>query len=143
MANKTANILGQEYSFTDSTLTILGVELFSCTAFTATETQAKVNNKGMSNKPISRGRQSKEYSVSMDLSLKDVERIKQLIPGGSLNDMPANIATLIIDNGVDSKTSITLLAFEFGSDGIEFAVDDTEARRTYEGICSDIIFLKL
>ena len=29
MADKAANILGQEYSFVDSTFTVLGVELFS------------------------------------------------------------------------------------------------------------------
>jgi len=143
MANKTANILGQEYSFVDATFTVLGTEMFSLSAFTATEAQAKVNNYGSSNKPVSRGRGKKEYTVSVDLSHKDVERIKAIIPGGSLNDMPAGVATLILDNGVDSKVSFTLLAFEFASDGIEIAMDDTEARRSYDCICSDIIYVKL
>ena len=143
MANKIANVLGQEYSFVDATFSVMGIELFSLSSITATETQEKTNNKGASNKPVSRGRGAKEYEVSVDLSLKDTQRLKALIPGGSLNDMPAGIATLILDNGVGDKVSFQLIAFEFGSDGIEMAVDDTEARRTYDAICSDIVFTQL
>ena len=138
MANKTANILGQSYSFVDATVTVLGLELFSPSAINVTETQAKTNNYGNSDKPISRGKGKKEYTVSFDLSLKDVERLKALIPGGSLNDMQANVATILLDNGTN-KHRITLLAFEFASDGLEISLDDTESRRTYDGICSDMI----
>lgn len=142
MANGTVLILGQSYSFTDLKLTVLGVELFSCTNLVATENQEKTNNYGSQAKPVSRGRGKKEYEVSLDLQLKDVERIKSLIPGGSLNDMPSATLKALLDNGTN-KHEFTLIAFEFAADGIEIAGDDTEARKTYAGICADLISNKL
>jgi len=142
MANGTVLALGQAYSFTDLKLTILGVELFSCTQITVKENQEKTNNYGSQGKPVSRGRGKKEYEVSLDLQLKDVERIKALIPGGSLNDMPPNLAKALLDNGTD-KHEFALQAFEFAGDGLEMALDDTEARMTFAGICADIISNKL
>lgn len=142
MANGTALILGQEYSFVDAKLTVLGIELFSCSNIKAIETQEKTNNYGMQARPVSRGRGKKEFEVSFDLSLKDVERLKVLLPGLNLTDIPAGVASVILNNGIN-KHRIDLIAFEFSSDGIEFADGDTEARRTYDGICADIIMTKL
>lgn len=142
MADGTVLINGQSYSFTDLKLTILGVELFSCTQLTAKENQEKTNNYGSQSKPVSRGRKKKEYEVSLDLQLKDVERIKSLIPGGSLNDMPPNLAKALLDNGTN-KHEVALSAFEFATDGIEMALDDSEARMSYTGICADVIMNKL
>ena len=142
MADGTVLINGQAYSFTDLKLTILGVELFSCTQITAKENQEKTNNYGSQSKPTSRGRGKKEYEVSLDLQLKDVERIKALIPGGSLNDMPPNMAKALLDNDTN-KHEFSLLAFEFATDGLEMSLDDTEARMSYTGICADIISNKL
>lgn len=142
MANGTVLINGQAYSFTDLKITVLGVELFSCSNIVATENQVKTNNYGSQGKPVSRGRGKKEYEVSLDLQLKDVERIKSLIPGGSLNDMPPTPVKALLDNGTN-KHEFTLFAFEFAADGLEMALDDTEARKTYAGICSDIASVKL
>jgi hypothetical protein len=143
MANNTALVLGQEYSFVDLKLTIFGVELFSCTDFTAEETQEKTNNYGNGNRPFSRGRKQKEYNVSIDLSLKDVERLKVLSPTGSLTDLPVGTAIALLDNGVDAIHSFTLPGFEFNSDGIKTSQGDTESRRTYDCICADIISKKV
>ena len=143
MANNTALILGQSYSFVDAKVTVLGVELFSPSNIVATETQAKTNNYGSGNRPVSRGRAKKEYEVSFDLSLKDTERLKVLSPTGMLTDLPIGIASILLDNGVDAKHRIDLTGFEFGSDGVEMAQDDTEARRTYDCMCADIVSQKL
>jgi len=143
MANRTALILGQSYSFTDAKVVIAGVEMFSASAINVTESQEKTNNYGLGNNPVSRGRRKKEYDVSFDLSLKDVERLKVIIPGGSLNDLPISVASIILDNGVDAKHRFDLTGFEFSSDGLEISLDDTESRRTYTGICADLISTKL
>ncbi len=135
-------ILGQAYSFADAKLTIAGLEMFSVSSVTATESQTKANNYGTGEYPASRGRGVKESEVSFDLSLKDVERLAILSPTGILTDLPMSISTLLLDNGVD-KHEFTFLAFEFTSDGIEFAKDDTESRRSYSGICSKIESKKL
>lgn len=138
-----ANILGQAYSFADAKVTIAGIECFSVSNIVATNTQTKTNNYGSSPRPVSRGRGKKEYEASFDLSLKDTERIKAIIPTGDLTDLPATTAIILLDNGVDGKHQFTLPFFEFGDDGIETTQDDTEAKRTYSGIMSDLISVKL
>ena len=143
MANNTALINGQSYSFVDAKVTILGVELFSASNIVATETQVKGNNYGSGNRPMSRGRGKKEYEVSFDFSLKDVERLKVLSATGMLTDLPVGTASILLDNGVDAKHRFDLIGFEFGGDGLEIALDDTEARRTYDCMCADIISQKL
>jgi len=139
----TALINGQSYSFVDIKLTLFGIECFSCTNLTAKETQPKPNNYGNSNKPVSRGRGKKEYEVSLDLSLKDVERLKAISPTGMLTDIPAAISNILLDNGVDAKHRFDLIAFEFSSDGIEAAEDDSEMKMSYDCICAEIVSTKL
>ena len=56
--------------------------------------------------------------------------------------MPPNLAKALLDNGTN-KHEIALSAFEFATDGIEMALDDTEARMSYTGICADVIMNKL
>jgi hypothetical protein len=137
-----ANINGQEFSFVDSKLTIAGVELFSATTITAKEKQEKTNNYGNQPQPVSRGRGKKEYEASFDLALKDVLKLKRLSATGKLTDLPASNAIIFLDNGTD-KYEIVLPYFEFSEDGLDIKDGDTEARTTYPGIMSDIIFTDL
>ena len=136
MANQ-ALILGQEYSFVDGKLIIAGVELFSCTTLKIVEKQTKTNNAGNSDRPVSRGRGLKEYEISFDLSLKDIERLKILSTTGMLTDLPMTQAIWLLNNGVNKHETIAT-GFEFQSDGIEMATGDTESRRTFDGICGAI-----
>lgn len=138
MSKQKALILGQAYSFSDAKLTLWGIDIFSCTQITATNTQEKRNNPGMGDKPASRGRGIKNYECSFDLSEKDVERLAAISPTGDLTDLPMTTGFLILDNGTD-KVKFTFKAFEFGSDGIEASVEDTEFKRSFPGICSDIV----
>lgn len=137
-----ANINGQAFSFVDAQLTIAGVELFSATQIVAKETQEKTNNYGNQPEPQSRGRGKKEYEASFDLDLKDVLKLKRLAPGGKLTNLPMSTCIIFLNNGVD-QLEIVLPNFEFTEDGIEFGDGDTEARRTYPGIMSDIVFTDL
>jgi hypothetical protein len=139
MAQNTALINGQEFSFVDWSVQIGGVEIFGCTNIVATETQEKTNNYGLGAKPTSRGRGKKEYEVTFDMELKDKRRIATaLSASGSLNDVPAVPVVILGDNGVN-KHRITLTAFEFSSSGVEVAEDDTRTSRSYPGICADIV----
>ena len=57
--------------------------------------------------------------------------------------MPQTTAILLLDNGIGSKHEFSLTFFEFTDDGVEAAQDDTEMKRTYGGIMSDIVSVKL
>jgi len=138
-----ANILGQAYSFADAKLTVAGIELFSVSNIVMTVTQEKANNYGQGSKPVSRGRATKQYEASFDLSLKDTERLRAIIPTSDLTDLPATAAILLLDNGIDGKHEFTATFFEFTDDGIEATQDDTEMKRTFGGIMSDLISRKL
>ena len=130
-------ILGQAYSFADLKLTLWGVEMFSPTAIVAKVTQEKKNNPGMGTKPASRGRGIEVFDVSFDLSEKDVQRLTPLAPGGMLHNLPPTPGILLGDNGTD-KVEFTLTAFEFQTDGVDTAVEDTELKQSFVGICAGI-----
>ena len=142
MADNICLINGKSYSFSDLKLTIAGQELFSASNVVGKVTQAKTNNYGSGNKPVSRGRGKKEFETSFELSLKDVEKLQTLSPTGLLVDLPMTSAILLLDNGTDKK-EIVFSFFEFADDGIETSMDDTEMKRTYDGTCADIIINKL
>lgn len=142
MADNVCLINGVSYSFTDIKLTVAGQELFSVSNVVAKVTQEKTNNYGSGSKPVSRGKGKKEFETSLELSLKDVQKLQVLSPTGLLIDLPMSSAIVLLDNGTD-KTRIVMTFFEFNDDGLEAAADDTEMRRTYGGICADIIITKL
>ena len=137
-----ANINGNAYSFVDAKITIAGIELFSATNIVAKLTQDKTNNYGNQPEPQSRGRGKKVYESSFDFSLKDIQKLKALIPSQNLTDLPVSTCVIFLDNGTD-QYEITLPFFEFSEDGLEMSDGDTEARKTYAGIMSDIIFQQL
>jgi len=142
MANNVCMINGTAYSYKDAKLTIAGLEMFSVSNIKATVTQEKTNNYGAGANPVSRGRGKKEYDTSFELSLKDVEKLQLISPTGLLIDMPMTNAIVLLDNGFDKK-EIVMSYFEFKDDGIEAGLDDTEMKRTYAGICADLIINKL
>jgi len=141
MAN-IAIVNGQEYSFVDLKATFLGIEIFSLKDITAKETQEKTNNYGNGTYPVSRGRGKKETEFSCSLGLKDRERLQALSITGLLTDLPIGTLTLLLDNGIN-KHKFTLVAFEFGSDGIEMSDGDTESRMTITGVFGQLISEKI
>lgn len=131
-------INGQAWSFVDSRITAWGVEMYSATQITATEKQDKTNNYANQTSPVSRGRGKKEYEANFDFALKDTLKLRKLSPTQKLTDLPPTTCLIFLDNGIDTK-EFTLPFFEFLEDGLEFGDGDTEARRSYPGIMSDII----
>lgn len=129
---------GVAYSYKDAKLTIAGLEMFSVSNIVGKVTQEKTNNYGSGSLPVSRGRGKKEFECSFELSMKDTEKLQKLSPTGLLIDLPTTNAIVHIDNGTD-KTEFVMSFFEFNDDGLETALDDKEMKRTYAGICGNII----
>lgn len=123
-------INGKAFSAADISLSIAGVQVASASAFTATVTQEKPNNKGFSDEPTSRGRATKEYEASVDLSYTDRLKLSNLSPTRSLLEVPIFEITAVLNNNVN-VSRIRLKNCEFTDDGIEAATDDSEIKRTY------------
>jgi hypothetical protein len=128
--SKQVLINGKAFSASDITLMIAGITVASASALTATVSQEKTNNKGFSDEPVSRGRATKEYEASVDLSYTDALKLRNLSPTGGLLEVPMFEVLVVLDNAVN-VSRIRIKNAEFMDDGIEVSVDDTEIKRTY------------
>ena len=133
-------INGKAFSASDITIMIGGIVVASASAFTATVSQDKTNNKGFSDEPVSRGRASKEYESSIDLSYTDALRLRNLSPTGGLLEVPVFEILAVLNNNIN-VSRIRIRNAEFTDDGIEVSVDDTEIKRTYSLIIAGIDYL--
>lgn len=138
--NKQVLINGKAFSASDISLLISGIEVAAVSALTATVSQEKTNNKGFSDEPVSRGRATREYECSVDLSYTEALKLRNLSPTGSLLDIPMFEMLAVLDNAVN-VSRIRIRNAEFTDDGIEVATDDTEVKRTYNLVIAGIDYL--
>ena len=138
--NSQVLINGKSFSASDITISIGGIVVASVSSFSATVKQEKTNNKGFSDEPVSRGRASKEYEASMDLSYTDALRLRNLSPTGGLLEVPVFNILAVLNNNVN-VSRIRIRNAEFTDDGIEVSVDDTDVKRTYSLIIAGIDYL--
>ena len=135
--NKQVLINGKAFSASDITIMIAGIQVASITSFSATVTQEKTNNKGFSDEPVSRGRATKEYEASIEMSFTDKLKLSNLSPTGNLVDLPIFEILAVLNNNVN-VSRIRLRNAEFTDDGIEVTTDDTDIVRTYNLIIAGI-----
>ena len=128
---------GIAFDFVQLTPLFLGVPLVSMSSITYEEIQEKVNNFGMGNRPVSRGRGAIDASGSMELSMNDIEAIREVAPNGSLLLIPASDFVLVFGNPQNVQTHI-LKNLEFTNDGMTGAVGDTDLKLTLNFVISDV-----
>lgn len=133
-------INGKAFSASDISIMIAGISVASVSDLKATSTQEKKNNKGFSDEPVSRGRATKEYEASIDLSYTDALKLRNLSPTGGLLEIPTFEILAVLDNAVN-VSRIRIKNAEFMDDGIEVSTDDTEVKRTYGIIIAGIDYL--
>lgn len=120
---------GQAFSYVQITPLFLGVPLVSMSSITYEETQEKVNNFGTGNRPISRGRAAIEATGSIELSMNDIEAMREVAPNGSLLAIPASDFVLVFGNPQNVQTHI-LKNLEFTNDGGAATQGDTDLKLT-------------
>lgn len=82
-------INGQNYSWSDISVVLLGVPVVGITAITYKESQEKVNNYGAGDQPISRGRKNKVYTNgSLTLYVDELQAILQTAPNKDILNIP-------------------------------------------------------
>lgn len=120
---------GQSFSYVQITPLFLGVPLVSMSSITYEETQEKVNNFGTGNRPISRGRAAIEATGSIELSMNDIEAMREVAPNASLLAIPASDFVLVFGNPQNVQTHI-LKNLEFTNDGGAATQGDTDLKLT-------------
>ena len=128
---------GISFDFVQLTPLFLGVPLVSMSSITYEEVQEKVNNFGIGNRPVSRGRGAIDASGSMELSMNDIEAIREVAPNGSLLLLPASDFVLVFGNPQNIQTHV-LKNLEFTNDGVTGAVGDTDLKLTLNFVISDV-----
>lgn len=132
-------INGIAYSYVDVKILIGGVTTPGVYKINYTEEQAKENNYGTGESPTSRGKGKKELKASIEISMNDVEAIRDAAPNGSLLALPAFD---ILVNFLNSQKVVThtLKNCEFLNDGVEAGVDDKDIKKSFDLILSEILY---
>ena len=128
---------GEAFSYVQITPLFLGVPLVSMTSITYEEVQEKVDNLGTGNRGISRGRAAIVATGSMELSMNDIEAMREVAPNGSLLAIPASDFILIFGNPQNIQTHV-LKNLEFTNDGGAGTQGDTDLKLTLNFIISDV-----
>lgn len=137
MALDTPLINGRAFDFAQIVVQILDVPVTSVSAITYLEEQEKVNNFGTGSRPVSRGHGAIDANGSIDISMNDLEAIRDAAPDGSLLKIPAfDIVVSFLNEQRVIKH--VLKNCEFVDDGTETAQDDKDIKRTFGLIISNI-----
>ena len=134
-------INGQAFDYAQIIPVYLGVPLVSMTSITYEEIQEKVDNPGTGNRPISRGRADIKSTGSIELSMNDIEALRDAVPdgSGSLLALPATDFILVFGNPQNVQTHV-LKNLEFTNDGGTGTQGDTDLKMTLNFIISNVIY---
>ena len=130
-------INGRAYDFTQITVALLGVPTLGISSLNYTEEQEKVNNFGTGNRPVSRGQGPIDSSGSIEISMNDVEALRDAAPDGSLLKIPPFDITVVFGNPQKPVVHV-LKNVEFTNDGVESTQGDTDLKRTFDIVISNI-----
>lgn len=128
---------GKAYDFALITVVALGVPIPSVSDIKYTEEQEKENNFGLGNRPVSRGQGAINASGSLDISMNDIEALRDVAPNGSLLQIPAFDIVVVYGNPQKPVTHV-LKNCEFIDDGVETTQNDKDVKRTFGLVISHI-----
>lgn len=135
---QTATLInGRSYSYVDITAVGLGGAFPGMKTISYEQTQDKPNNFGTSVKPVSRGRGKRDSSGSLQLSMNDIEALRDAAPNGSLLDIPSFDLIIVFGNPQNPVTHI-LKSLEFTNDGGDNSEDDTDLAFTLNFVFADL-----
>jgi hypothetical protein len=130
-------INGRAYDYTQITCLIAGVPVAGIQSINYVTEQPKVNNFGVGNQPISRGRGPKDPSGSLELDMNEVEAIRDAAPNGDLTEIAPFTITIVFGN-LQRPVVHRLRNVEFSNDGVETSQGDTNITRSFDIVMSDV-----
>ena len=128
---------GRAYDHSQITVVYLGVPLVSVTSIDYGEDQEKGFNMGMGNRPVSYGQAGIEASGSIELSMNDIEAIRDVAPNGSLVQIPLSDMVIVFANPQKPVTHI-IKNVTFTSDRPSSSQGDTDIKLTLDFLASNI-----
>lgn len=132
-------INGRAYDFTQIIVTILGVPVVSVSKISYNQDQEKKNNYGQGQFAVSRGQGIIEAKASIEMSMNDIEAIRDVALNGSLLNVPAFDITIFFGNPQKPITHV-LKNCEFISDGVEANQGDTDIKQSFDLVLSHVKF---
>lgn len=137
-----ALINGRAYDYTQIIINILGVPIAGVSKITYTEEQEVKGNMGTGTRPVSVGLGAIEASGSLEISMNDVEAIRDVattdpLYQGSLLTLPF-FDIIIVFGNVQKIVTHTLRNCKFKNDGVDTSQGDTDIKRTFDLFISDI-----
>lgn len=128
---------GEAFTFAQITSVYLGSTLPSMTSIEYGEDQEKTNNMGTGNRPVSRGRGPIDASGTIELAMNDIEALRNAAPNRSLLQLPPSDYILVFGNPPTIQTHV-LKAFEFKTDGGGGTTGDTDLKKSFDFIISEV-----
>ena len=128
---------GVAYDFTQIVFSLLGVPIPGVSSITYAEEQEKTNNFGTGNRPVSRGRGPIDSNGSVEMSMNEVEAIRDAAPSGSLLQIPPFDITIVFGNPQKPVVHV-LKNVEFLNDGVDSTQGDTDLKRTFDIVISNV-----
>lgn len=130
-------INGRAYDHTQVQVLYLGVPLSSVTSIDYGEEQEKAFNHGTGNRPVSFGVSSIESNGSIELSMNDIEAIRDAAPNGSLLQIPLNDMLVVFTNPQKPVTH-TIKNVAWTTDKPSSAQGDTDIKVSLDFISSNV-----
>lgn len=133
-----AIINGKNFVHSQIIVNILEVPVASVSEISYAEEQTKENTFGTSPRPVGRGAGAIDASGSITISMTDVEKIRDVAPGGSLLRIePFTISVTFLNTGGRTVTH-KLKDCEFTTDGVTSSQGDTDVTMSFDLIMSKV-----
>ncbi len=118
---------GVNYSWENSSIIIFNMPLVGITKISIKSKQAKDNNYGLGNKPISRGYGNKEYDMSISVYFDELAKwINAVSPDGDILDIPYFDFPMVLSGKRVLAKKVIVRAAEFLESPFETAQGDTK-----------------
>lgn len=132
-----AVINGRAYDHSTIIVSYLGVPLPSVSTLDYGEDQDKAYNNGTGNRPVSLGQGAIAASGTVELSMNDVEAIRDVAPNGSLLQIPAGDLTITFLNP-QKPVSHTIKNLVWTSDRPSSSEGSTDIKLSMDFVASNI-----
>lgn len=132
-----ALINGRAYDYTQITFVVLGVPVPSVSSINYTEEEDAKMNFGTGQLPVSIGYGAINSKGSIEISMNDVEAIRDVAPDGSMLKIPL-FDILVVFGNPQKPVRHIIKNVKFTDDGVETTQGDTDVKRKFNFICSQI-----
>lgn len=132
-----ALINGRAYDYSQIVFVVLGVPVPSVSSISYTQEEEDKMNFGTGQLPISIGYGSINSKGSIEISMNDVEALRDVAPNGTLLRIPL-FDILVVYGNPQKPVRHIIKNVKFTDDGVETATGETDVKRKFNFICSHI-----